>query len=173
MISTIDINILEFIQRNLHSPFLDKLMPIITSLGNAGLLWIAIGIVLTLKKEYRETGILVLGAVIINTILGEGIIKNVVRRGRPFIDITTVKLLIAKPLSYSFPSGHTGASFAAASVLSKYFKKYRVVFYIMAFLIAFSRLYLFVHFPSDVVAGIILGLISAKITLYLNNRRMA
>ena len=111
-----------------------------------------------------------LGALILSTILGEGILKHVVQRVRPSEDIPAVNLLIAKPLSYSFPSGHTASSFAVAGVLAKYFKDYAIEFLGLASLIAFSRLYLYVHYPTDVLAGIILGLICSRIIIYMFSR---
>jgi undecaprenyl-diphosphatase len=94
----------------------------------------------------------------------------VVQRIRPSADIPEINMLIAKPLSYSFPSGHAASSFAVAGVLSKYFKKYAPEFLGLASLIAFSRLYLYVHYPTDVLAGIILGLICSRIIIYIFNK---
>ncbi|OPJ63846.1 phosphatase PAP2 family protein [Clostridium oryzae] len=155
-----DAAILLFIKNNMHSYLMDKTMIFMTRLGNGGLIWFVICILLILSKRYRRAGFTALTALVITTILGEGIIKHIVRRARPFTNIEDMKLLIARPISYSFPSGHTGASFAAATVLSKYFKKYSLFIFVLAVLIAFSRLYLYVHYPTDVLAGVILGIIS-------------
>jgi undecaprenyl-diphosphatase len=119
-----------------------------------------------IKKKTRYISFIVLGALLLNALLGEVVLKNLIQRARPFAGTTKESLLIAKPLSYSFPSGHTASSFAAAGVLSCYFKKYAPVFFILASLIAFSRLYLYVHYPTDVLGGIILGLISSRIAIY-------
>lgn len=102
----------------------------------------------------------------ISEILGEEILKHIFKRIRP----SAVNLLIAKPVSYSFPSGHATSSFAAAGVLVKYFKKYAFEFLSLASLIAFSRSYLYVHYLTDVLAGIVLGLICSAITIYLSNK---
>jgi undecaprenyl-diphosphatase len=170
LIYKFDEYILSYIANNMHNNILDKVMIAFTSLGNMGLIWIAISIVLIASKKYRKVGIMVLTAIIIGSILGEGLIKHLVKRTRPFYLDPTIKLLVAKPASYSFPSGHTTASFAAASILSRYFKRYAPVFFTAAILIAFSRIYLYVHYPTDVLAGIVLGLISGKITIYLFKR---
>ncbi|NLZ48864.1 MAG: phosphatase PAP2 family protein, partial [Clostridiales bacterium] len=77
---------------------------------------------------------------------------------------------ISKPSSFSFPSGHTGFSFAATGVLAKYFRKYRIPLFILASLMAFSRVYLCVHYPSDIIGGIILGLICSQISIWVFDR---
>lgn len=104
------------------------------------------------------------------TILGEGILKHIVGRLRPSNEILNSSGLISKPLSYSFPSGHTASAFAAAGILAKYFKKYSALIFTLAVLIAFSRLYLYVHYPTDVLAGLFLGLICCKGTIYIFER---
>lgn len=167
MINNLDIWILDFINDNLHNPILDKLMMFITSLGNSGLIWIVISIILITIPKYRKVGVMALCALILTTILGEVILKNILQRSRPFTKVPDFELLIKAPLSYSFPSGHTGSSFAVAGILGSKFKKSRIYIYILAMLIAFSRLYLYVHYPSDVLAGVVLGSASAFIVLYL------
>lgn len=169
-IQNIDRIILQYIQNNFHSPAMDNVMVIFTHLGEQGLVWIAIALLLMIRKKTRYVSFIVLGALLLNALLGEVILKNVIQRARPFAGMTKESLLIAKPLSYSFPSGHTASSFAAAGVLSNYYKKYAPVFFILASLIAFSRLYLYVHYPTDVLGGIILGLISSRIAIYAFSR---
>lgn len=169
LIQIIDSSILWYIKNNMHAPIMDKAMVIITSLGNGGAIWIIIAALLMINKRYRKIGFMALGALILSTILGEGILKHVVHRMRPSTDVPAVNLLIAKPISYSFPSGHTASSFAVAGVLAKYIKKYALEFFGLASLIAFSRLYLYVHYPTDVLAGIVLGLICSEIIIHLFN----
>ncbi|MHC6179221.1 phosphatase PAP2 family protein [Clostridium sp. JNZ X4-2] len=161
-----DNSILQFIQNNMYGPFMDKFMIFITRLGNLGTIWVIIAVILIITKKYRNAGIATLCAVILGAVLGEGIIKHLVQRPRPFAEYGAANLLISRPLSSSFPSGHTTAAFAAAGVLSRYFKRYAAGFFILAFLIAFSRLYLYVHYPTDVLAGMILGIICSKIVLW-------
>lgn len=170
LIQNLDNSILLYIKNNMHGHMMDRAMVIITSLGNGGIIWIVTAVLLMGNKKYRNIGFMALGALILSTILGEGILKHVVQRIRPSADIPAVNLLISKPLSYSFPSGHTTSSFAVAGVLARYFKDYALEFFGLATLIAFSRLYLYVHYPTDVLAGMILGLICSKITIYFFNR---
>jgi len=170
-LNNIDMNLLYFIQNHLRNKQFDILMPFFTYLGDKGLIWIIISLILISIKKYRKEGIVLLSALVLATILGEGFLKHLVKRPRPFLEVQSIKLLISKPSSYSFPSGHTTSSFAAAGVLGYYFKKYKVYFFTLAILIAFSRLYLFVHYPSDVLAGIILGLLSSGVVLKMFNKR--
>ncbi|WP_066625103.1 phosphatase PAP2 family protein [Clostridium magnum] len=167
LIQNVDNSILLYIKNNMHEPNMDKAMVAFTTLGNAGTIWIVIAVLLIVNKKYRKIGFMALGALVLCTILGEGILKHVVQRIRPSADISAVNLLIPKPLSYSFPSGHTASSFAVAGVLAKYFKKYAPGFWILASLIAFSRLYLYVHYPTDILGGIILGVISSNVVIYM------
>ena len=169
LIQKFDSSILLYIKDNMHGTIMDKVMVAITSLGDNGAIWIIIAIILMINKKYRKIGFMALLALLLSTILGEGILKNVVQRIRPSADIPAIDLLIVKPLSYSFPSGHTTSSFAVAGVLAKYFKNYALEIFSLASLIAFSRLYLYVHYPTDVLAGVVLGLICSGIIVYLFN----
>lgn len=163
-IQNLDIQILLFIQNNLRNSLMDKLMPFLTILGESGLIWIVICIGLIFSKKYRRFGIMGICAFLLSALLSEYTIKFLVHRPRPFV-IYPHDLIIPKPKGYSFPSSHTTWSFAVATILCIPFKKYGIIFFILASLIAFSRLYLFVHNPSDVLAGIILGLICAFIII--------
>lgn len=162
-INRFDMYILIFMKKHVQNKFLDKLMPVITSLGDLGFVWIVIAIALVLDKPYRMIGNQLLITLIISTIIGEGIVKHLIRRFRPCSKETDIKLLIKKPLSYSFPSGHTLSSFAAASVLSAFFAEYSLIFMGLAILIALSRIYLYVHYPTDVIAGIVFGLLCSRL----------
>ena len=167
IISNLDINILNFIRDNLSNPVMDKIMIFITTLGDKGILWIIIGIILLSMKKYRKVGFILLIALLVNALIGEGILKNIVQRPRAFITYPDISIIINPPTSFSFPSGHTASSFAAAVVLGHYFKKWSFLFYFLATLIAFSRLYLFVHYPSDIIVGIALGTICGLLTIKL------
>lgn len=168
--NTLDRNILDFIQKNIRNPFLDSTMPFITALGDVGIFWIILCVILLITKKYRKVGIVCALSLIITTILGDGIIKNIIQRARPFMSDVNLVLLIAKPKTFSFPSGHTASSFAAAAALSAYIKPYGKLFFALAALIAFSRLYLYVHYPSDVIAGIIVGIVGFKLAETLYNK---
>ena len=156
-----DLPILEWIQANLQSPLLDKLMPVITAFGNGGIFWIACAILLMFLPKTRRIGFgmafaLTMGLVVCNIILKPG-----VARIRPY-DLqetlgVTIDLLIKRSHDFSFPSGHTIASFEACTVLMLGNKKLGIPATLLAILIAFSRLYLYVHYPTDVIASIVLG----------------
>lgn len=167
LVQRLDDSILFFISNNMHSQILDRIMVILTSIGDNGFIWIIIALLLMINKKYRSVGLMVLGALLLGTILGDGVLKPLFHRLRPSANILPSDLLITKPMSYSFPSGHTTSSFAAAGVLSKYLKKYAFGFFVLAALIAFSRMYLFVHYPTDIIAGIVLGLICSRIIIFI------
>ncbi len=153
-----DAPVLTFIQQHLHNPVTDAAFPFITYLCELGACWIFIGLVLLFMKKYRRAGALMLASLLLATLLGEGLLKNIVCRPRPFTYLSSgFPLLISPPSGYSFPSGHSCASFAAATALFLQHKKQGLLAYVFAALIAFSRLFLLVHFPSDVLAGSLLG----------------
>jgi undecaprenyl-diphosphatase len=167
----IDKALLEFFSVTLSNPIFDVLMPFITNLNNHGEIWAVISIIFILNKNssIRRMGISILIGVAFAYLIGEAGLKNIFDRARPIGDEFNYNFLIPKPDSYSFPSGHTASSFAAFGVvfLSKWKYKYWVL--VLAMLMAFSRLYLHVHYPSDVLGGIIIGLISSKVGVYLGN----
>lgn len=165
-IPNLDTNILFFIQAHCKSPVLDRIMVFLTTLGNAGLIWIAIAIVLLSYKRYRKCGIYLLCVLPIASILCDEVLKIIFRRIRPCNIYRQVPLLIGRHHSYSFPSGHTMVSFAAATVLFYYNRYLGIAGYILASLIAFSRIYLFVHYPSDILGGILFGVLSSALIIY-------
>lgn len=162
----VEIQILDWLQ-NLRTPAGDAIMSVITSLGNAGIIWILLAVLLLIIPKTRKTGAVLTVALVLDVIICNGIIKNAVARIRPYDVNPVVELLIHKPYDYSFPSGHTAASFAAMSAL--YFAEERHLWkpvLVLAVLIAFSRLYLYVHYPTDVLGGAVLGIICG----YLANK---
>lgn len=155
-----EIEILNLIQ-SMRTPLLDTFMSNITKLGNAGIVWILLTIILLFIPKTRKSGFILAVALIVDLILCNGILKPLIARIRPFDVNTAIQLIVAKPHDYSFPSGHTAASFTA--VMTLYLageKKLWKIALILAFLIAFSRLYLYVHYPTDVLGGIITGVIA-------------
>lgn len=160
--------VLTFIQQHLHNPLTDALFPFVTYLGELGACWVFISLVLLFMKKYRRAGILMLAAMAAATLLGEGLLKHIICRPRPFQYISSdfLPLLIAPPSGYSFPSGHTCASFAAASALFTQHKKQGALAFLLAALIGFSRMFLLVHFPSDVLAGALLGALLGFLTAF-------
>ena len=143
-----------------------KFFSFITHLADGGAIWIAITIVLILKKYTRKNGIIMLVSLTISAIIGNGIIKNIVRRQRPFIELDLTPF-IPPPEGFSFPSGHSLISFVGATCIFCINKKWGVIGYILAFFIALSRVVLMVHYPSDIITGSILGIIIALIITYL------
>ena len=150
--------ILDFIQSNMRSGFFDVVMPIITSLGNGGIIWILIALALIATQKYRMAGVTILAALLMHLLIGNVILKPLIARVRPCDVNTAIELLIPRPTDYSFPSGHTMSSFAAATVIIRTDKRMGIFAMLLATVIAFSRLYLYVHYPSDVVGGIVIGI---------------
>lgn len=156
-----ELKILDFIRENLTCPFLDAVMPVITKFGDGGTFWIASAIILICFKKTRKTGFSVGLALLTGFIIGNLVLKNVVGRIRPYDLNTDIEILIKALSDYSFPSGHTLASFEAATAMLIRDKRLGIPAMILAVLIAFSRLYLYVHYPTDVLAGIIIGILIA------------
>lgn len=153
----IDILAIKLVNK-IHFPILDKIMILVTKLGNAGIIWILTGIILISMKKTRKLGIIFLTALFITAVLGEGILKNVIKRERPFETIKGLTLLIKAPSSYSFPSGHTASSFTAFGVLYFMNSPYKWYSLILALFISISRIYLNVHYLTDIIGGALLGL---------------
>ncbi len=166
-----EIEILNMIQ-GWHTPALDQLFVFLSFLGIKGVLWIGIGIGLLCIKKYRKYGIVLLGALLLGYLVGNLFLKNAIMRQRPCWINPDITLLIKNPTDYSFPSGHTQSGFAAAMALFFLNKKVGVVAFILASGIAFSRMYLYVHYPTDIIAGILLGLIYGVVSYYLVNKVM-
>ena len=160
-------NILLWIQDNLRNDVLTPFFVVITSLGNAGILWILITAGLLIPKKTRKVGILCVAALLFSFLIDNVLLKNLVARTRPYEVIEGLTYLVKKPVDYSFPSGHTGTSLDTAVVLFLSFpKKYSFWFLVLAVLIGFSRLYVGVHYPTDVLAGAIIGTLIA-VCVYL------
>lgn len=156
-IEALDWAILHRIQDTLQCGALDYLMPKITALGNGGAIWLVAAGALTISKRYRRYGITMLAALAAGVLVGNVCLKHLVARSRPCW-VENVTLLIANPTDYSFPSGHTLSSVIGATVLTKANRKFGLIAIPLAALIAGSRLYLYVHFPSDVLAAAVLGI---------------
>jgi undecaprenyl-diphosphatase len=126
-----------------------------------GLIWIVIGLLLLLKKEYRQLGILILLSLVGSLIVTNGLLKNWIARPRPYT-VYPVDLLINKNPEFSFPSGHTSAAFAAAWMVYMNKKKLGIYLVVLATFMGLSRLYLFMHYPTDVMGGAIIGILIAE-----------
>lgn len=154
-----EFEILDFLQ-TMHTPLITNIMKVASKLGDAGLIWILLAAVLLMMPKTRKVGILVSTALALDVLTCNVILKPFIARTRPYDINTAVELLIQAPRDYSFPSGHTAASFAAAAALwfaNK--KKLAVPALVLAVLIAFSRMYFYVHYPTDVLGGAILGMV--------------
>ena len=150
-----------FFLQDIHTPLLDKIMLFFTRMGNIGMPWIGIAVILLCFKKTRKCGIAILGSLLLKELIGNLILKNLIARDRPCWIYDTVPLLISAPSSYSFPSGHTFDGFAASVSILLYNKKAGIFAVIVAAIIAFSRMYLFVHFPTDILASVVLGTVVA------------
>jgi undecaprenyl-diphosphatase len=158
-----DLPILDWIAENIHCAFLDTVMPLITMLGDAGIFWIALSVLFLLIPKYRKIGLGMGAALLMGVLVCNVTMKPLFARIRPYdyqlehFD-RTIQLLVATPHDFSFPSGHTLASFEAATVLLINNRKLGVPAMILAVLIAFSRLYLYVHYPTDVIFSVFMGI---------------
>lgn len=165
-ITNIDVSILYWMQENLRSDVLTIFFKAVTSLSDMGWFWLTISIILLLFPKTRKTGVLSLVSFVVSAIIINIGIKPIVARPRPFDYVDYLVPLIKKPWDYSFPSGHTGAAFSVALILwNRLDKKYSWIFVVIAILIGFSRLYLGVHYPSDVLFGFIVSLVVALVVI--------
>lgn len=166
-----DFAILYGIQDAIGCPFLDAAMPVITTFGTHGYLWIAVGIILLIPARTRRWGLTLLLTMGITWLIFEFGVKELVARPRPFVQDPSYQLLISPPRGFSMPSGHTLTAFIAATVLAcaPVARGWKAAAWVMAVLIASSRLYLFVHFPTDVAAGALLGVIAGLVGVWISN----
>ena len=177
--TSFDLPILEWIQENVANGFLDFLMPIITIFGDAGIFWIACAAVMLIFPKTRKTGLAMGVALVMGLLVCNICLKPLVARMRPLVYeveklgnsaadlLHSGQLLVGKPSDFSFPSGHTIASFEAAGVPMLNNKKLGIPALVLAILIAFSRMYLFVHYPTDVLVSVVLGTLFAILANYL------
>ena len=161
---SLDWNILHWIQNVAVCPALDALMPKITALGNGGAIWLVAAGGMICTKKYRRQGACLLAGLAVGVLVGNVFLKNVVARPRPCWLDPSVRMLIPVPEDYSFPSGHTLSSAIGATILTRTDRRFGYVAIPLAALIAFSRLYLYVHFPSDILAAALLGVLIGEIT---------
>lgn len=163
----LDYKILDFIRENLSCKPMDAIMKCITFLGEAGWFWILLGIVLGGGAENTPRRCDGAAALLLSLIVCNIAVKPLVGRIRPYDLREGIEIIISRPTDFSFPSGHASASFAAAAALFAYDKKWGAGALVLAALIAFSRLYLYVHYPSDVFAGTLLGILFGAMAYYI------
>ena len=171
-----DLPILDWIQANIQCAFLDTTMPVITHMGSAGFL-IVFAVFMMLLKKYRKTGFSVALAMVFGLVICNIILKPGIHRIRPYdyqeqMGIM-INLLIEKQHDFSFPSGHTIATFEAATAIFLNHKKLGTVCLVLASVIAFSRLYLYIHYPTDVFTSIVLGVVLAILANWVVGKVMA
>lgn len=163
-----DLSIVSWVATHLHTPFLDAIMPPITYLGYA--VWVAVCIFLLARKDTRHTGIVCAVALLLMLISVELVLKPLIARPRPFTLLPELVLLIPPSTSFSFPSGHTTSGFAAAFAILFSYKRAGRWAIALALLIAFSRLYLSVHYPTDLLGGMLLGVLCAYAARHICRR---
>lgn len=154
---------------SVHHPVLDKIMVFFTYAGTGATVWWAFLIIpFLIFHPYRETGIILTVALLFNYFLGEIIIKRLVGRDRPSTRISDEEMKINKPKDHSFPSGHSASSFCAFIVTLWCCPPWIwIPALFVATMIAFSRVYLRVHYLTDVFAGILLGLFDGTLITIL------
>ena len=172
-ITGFDTTLIFFFLFHLVTAGLSPLMLALSSMGNLGAIWILLGVVLSCSKKYRRAGIAVFIGLAFSLLVGNGILKHLVMRARPCIDYPWMPMLLHAPSAndFSFPSGHTFGSFAAAAACFQGVKKtWGLAALGLAGAIGFSRIYLFMHYPSDVLAGAVLGIGFGCLAWHLSSR---
>ena len=172
-----DYSILDFIANNIRNEFLDPIMAAVSLFAEKGLGWVILGLILLIPKKTRPAAVTALAAMTFALLFGEFAIKSIVARPRPFVTYESFHsaampftLNTGEASGFSFPSGHTGASFAFAASMYKVNKRVGVIATVAAAIVGFSRLYNYVHFPTDVIAGMIFGIVAALIFIFIFNK---
>ena len=175
-INNIDFAILDALQK-IHNTILDFIMQLFTTSGDNGYIWIALCVLLLCIPKTRKIGFYAALTLLVEFILNDMVLKEMIARERPFIQRTGIDTIIKQPSGYSFPSGHSASSFATATAVFLHNKKIGIPCLIAAGIIAFSRLYFYVHFPSDVLIGSLFGIAIAigihKLLDYIIKKRAA
>ncbi len=170
IIHAFDYDILVQIADHWRGGFSDTVWTAISMLGNGGALWIITALILLFFRKTRRAGAAMLVALLIGLLVGNVVIKELVMRPRPFVTHPDLTALLDPGDQWSFPSAHTLSSFAAATALFFFHRKSAILAYLAAALIAFSRLYASVHYPTDILAGILLGILCGLAAGWLTDR---
>lgn len=163
-----EMGVLEWIQ-GISSPGMDTAMLCVTYSATSAVLWLVLAFLLTCSRRYRKMGVAVIVSVLVAYVVVDVVMKPLIDRPRPF-EFADVALLVDAPTTSSFPSGHTASSFAAATAILVYDRRAGAVAVLYAALVGFSRLYLFVHWPTDVLAGAAVGIAVALLAIRFMDR---
>ncbi len=174
IVNNFDFSVLDAIYSGLRSQWLDPVMAGLSYFASNGIGWFILSLLLLIPRKTRIAGAIALSAMLIGVVSGEIIAKNLICRIRPYHiyeefhgEAMPFVLNAGAEKGYSFPSGHTTCSFACAVAYFKINRKVGVVTLIIASLIGFSRLYNYVHFPTDVFAGVLWGIASGLLALWI------
>lgn len=169
MIQHLDEQIILWIQEHVMCEGLNGPMLLISKMGNAGWFWILLGVLLLVygikNRKFAQYGLALLLCLGTTALVCNVILKPMVGRIRPY-DLLGFSILVPPLADFSFPSGHTSSSFAAATAIYAMNRKWGIVAYVFAVLMGISRLYLGVHFPTDVLTGAVIGIVMARVTLW-------
>ena len=165
-ITSFELSVLHFIENNLQNPVLNIFFGIFSMISEYGAIWILLAIFLLFSKKYRKGGFALALALIFFFIFTNLFLKNIIARPRPF-SLEEFNIVIPKPSDFSFPSGHTATSFCGALILAKTNSKWAVPAYAVAVLTAISRIYFTVHFPTDILGGIVSGTLASIFALFV------
>ena len=153
-----------------HTPVMNALAIFFNYAGEHGEIWIALALVLLAFRRSRRAGIAVAVSLLLYLVVGDCFLKPLFARPRPCDINPAVTILVARPHGHSFPSGHTASAFAAAFALWLQNRRLGTPALVLAAFIAFTRLYLYVHFPTDILGGLVLGLALGALGSLLANR---
>ena len=157
-----ELSFLNFLQ-SLHHPLIDALMVFFTKLGNGAMVWLMFAGYFYFYKKDKKMATQILVGLLMTVLIGAFILKPIFMRARPFNFLENITLLIKAPIDYSFPSGHTATSVVCSYLISCRYKKLRIVVIPLAVLIAFSRMYIGVHYPTDILGGVVLGIVCGMV----------
>lgn len=164
----LDGEVLLWIQQYLRRDFLNPVITFITSLGNAGWFWILLSALMMFSKKYRKIGLTGLIALVIGFLITNLWLKNMVMRIRPYEVVDGLTLIGRRAHDFSFPSGHSTASMAASSVFPALMpRKYGIPAFLLGIFICFTRLYIGIHYPTDVLAGMLIGFAAAFAAIWI------
>ncbi len=151
--------------QSIHNTFFNYFFAFFTFLGDGGIIWIVLTLVMLFIKKTRRAGITMSAGLITEFVINECFVKNLVKRPRPFTLHPYIDTIVSQPSSYSFPSGHTCTAFVSATVIFCYNKKLGVIAYITAALIGISRNYFYIHYPTDVLVGAVEGILTGLLAV--------